>query len=560
MSSQTSSRSNSSASMVSSAGLDLAFLDFLVHEHQHRVLPRLELFWDFYRNDLLEASEDTVAGRAFRLAQERGLPHRLTHPPVVVGSSSKHREIVIENDIAWRIHALVDFMFSKPIALQSLAPDRKRADLIERFLRQVFEASGGLGFMQDMALLGAIYGHVDVLLRTDDVRATVRQPLRELNHTTTTSHRGFASVPATGTSGQDISTPSNSSRGEAASTNSSDATAQLESERDAQQRDQIIDRAREFVLEIIEAPRAVPVLDTNDYRKLDAFVVHYHRVLNRLDHETILDRLRLRLTGGASNGRRKSIECSQVWTDSQVTDYEGGGEDRKRTDQRINRLGRIPVVHVQNLPQPFFYEGLSEVEPLIPLQNELNTRLSDRANRVTFQCFKMYLGKGIDGFIDRPIGPGQMWSTDNPDASIESFGGDGACPSEEAHITEVREALDKASTVTPLAAGVIRDRVGNLTSENALRVTMIGMLSRTEKKRVTYGQGIERLCELILHAADVLGVLPNEPHERRVRIDWPSPLPENSQQRLSEAKAKLELGVPRAQVLAELGYAECPAS
>lgn len=548
------STSASNSSKVSTE-LDLAFLDFLIQEHRERVLPRLDLFWDYYRNDLTDTADDTLAGRMFRLAQERGLPARLTHPPAVPGSTVRQREIVIENDIAWRIHALVDFMFSKPIALQSLAPDRSRADLIERFLRQVFEANGGLGFLQDMALLGAVYGHVDVLLRTDAVRPSVRSPLVEIAQPPAASSRGSVPVPAQGTNGQDISSPVDSSRGGTASCDSNDRTAQ----RDAQQRDQIIERAREFVLEIIEAPRAIPVLDPSDYRKLDGYIVHYQRVLNRLDHDSILQRLRQRIAGGCTQGRRKAIECAQVWTDAHVTEYEGSGESRQRIDHRINRLGRIPVVHMQNLPQPFFYEGLSEVEPLIPLQNELNTRLSDRANRVTFQCFKMYLGKGIDGFIDRPIGPGQMWATDNIDASIESFGGDGACPSEDAHITEIREAMDKASTVTPLAAGVIRDRVGNLTSENALRVTMIGMLSRTEKKRVTYGQGIERLCELILHAADVLGVLPNELHERRVRIDWPSPLPENSQQRLSDAKAKLDLGVPRDQVLAELGYAECPA-
>ena len=56
------------------------------------------------------------------------------------------------------------------------------------------------------------------------------------------------------------------------------------------------------------------------------------------------------------------------------------------------------MIHIQNLPQPFFYAGQSEIEPLIALQDELNTRLSDRANRVTFQSFKMYLGKGIEHF------------------------------------------------------------------------------------------------------------------------------------------------------------------
>ena len=529
--------------------LDLAFLEFLVHEHQHRVLPRFELFWDYYRNDLIEAAADGSEARPYRLAQERGLPARLTSSHTTP-AKRQAREIVIENDIAWRIHALVDFMFSKPIALQSLAPDRERASLIETFLREVLEANGGLGFQQDLALLGAIHGHVDVLLRIDDVRPIVSHARTAHHASSTRPLHSPAPVPAQGPSDDSISAGSPNRGGTFSNNNATSG----------EQRDRIIERAKEFVLEIIEAPRAIPMLDPSDYRRLDAYIVHHHRVLNRLDRDSILDRLRDRVLGGtASTGRRKSVECSQVWTASHVTDFEGAGDDRRRCSHAINRLGRIPVVHIQNLPQPFFYEGLSEVEPLIPLQNELNTRLSDRANRVTFQCFKMFLSKGVDGFLERPVGPGQMWATDNIDASIEHFGGDGPCPSEDIHITEIREAMDKASTVTPLAAGVIRDRVGNLTSENALRVTMLGMLSRTEKKRVTYGQGLERLCELILHAADVLGVLPNEPHERRIRLDWPSPLPENQSQRLADAKIKLDLGVPRKQVLAELGYDECPA-
>jgi hypothetical protein len=103
----------------------------------------------------------------------------------------------------------------------------------------------------------------------------------------------------------------------------------------------------------------------------------------------------------------------------------------------------VPVAHIQNVAQPFAYHGIGEVEPLIPLQDDLNTRLSDRANRVTMQSFKMYLAKGVDGFERTPVGPGVLLSTDNENASITAFGGDAASPSEDRHIDELREALDK---------------------------------------------------------------------------------------------------------------------
>ncbi|MEM7578053.1 MAG: hypothetical protein AAF328_11345, partial [Planctomycetota bacterium] len=85
-----------------------------------------------------------------------------------------------------------------------------------------------------------------------------------------------------------------------------------------------------------------------------------------------------------------------------------------------------------------------------------------------------------------------------------------------------------------------------------------GLMARSEKKRITYGAGLERCCELILHAADVHGILPNRPEDRRVRIDWPDPFPESRVQQLEIAERKLRLGVPRSQVLTELGYADVP--
>jgi hypothetical protein len=192
------------------------------------------------------------------------------------------------------------------------------------------------------------------------------------------------------------------------------------------------------------------------------------------------------------------------------------------------------------------------VEPLVPLQDELNIRLSDRASRITMQSFKMYLGKGIDGFVNMPVAPGRMWATENENANVIEFGGDAHAPSEDAHISDMREALDKTSGVTPIAAGAIKGRIGHLTSAAALRITLQALLSKTTKKRAMYGAGIEQICELALAWLDRSGAFPNAPDERRVELNWPSPLPENRLETLGEAEAKLRIGVERGIVLREL--------
>jgi hypothetical protein len=229
-------------------------------------------------------------------------------------------------------------------------------------------------------------------------------------------------------------------------------------------------------------------------------------------------------------------------------------EDRELIAEGKLPWGFLPVVHIQNIAQPYYYEGHSDVEPLIPLQDELNTRLSDRANRITFQSFKMYLGKGIEGFENKPVSPGRMWYTDNPEASIEEFGGDEATPSEALHISEIREAMDKVSSVTPLVAGVLKDRLGNLTSAVALRLTLMGMLSKNERKKFTYSEGLKKICRMVLSMLDTAGIYITDSADREVDVIFPSPLPENMTEKLEEAMMKKELGVPAEQLLRELGY------
>lgn len=466
-------------------------------DHHRKVRPRLRRLWDYYRNPATHASADAAQGnRWYRLAQEVGLPRRLT---------GAQREVVIENDIAWRVHTLVDFMFGKPVAVQSACNDPALAPLIEAFLGGALEAAGGSQLFQDMALLGAVYGHADLLLRV------APRAWRHADANPTTDPERLRDIAA-----------------------------------------------GSFRVELIDPPDGVPLTHPTDYRRLEGYALllpPIPRPARR--HESPLHRLRERLFAAPAD---TAAPC-ELWTDAGRFLFDDARALSGDTSApvppalaEVNRLGRVPVVHVQNLPQPFFFAGLSEVEPLIPLQDELNTRLCDRANRVTLQSFKMYLGKGIEGFLERKVGPGQMWATDNPAASIETFGGDDASPGEEAHLREIREAMDKASAVSPVAAGLVRERVGNLTSASALRVTLMGLLARTQKKRMTYGSGIERLCELLLHAADVTGVLRTAPAQRRVRIEWPSPIPDDASQQLRDAQTKLALGIPRRRVLAELGY------
>jgi hypothetical protein len=311
----------------------------------------------------------------------------------------------------------------------------------------------------------------------------------------------------------------------------------------------VLKLAQAIELELIEAPRALPVLDENDYKKINFYVQHFHQKKNSLNRKNSF-LSRILSAGRSSSDTRQVVEVTEIVSPSAWQRY----EDKQLVAEGEIPWGFLPVVHIQNIAQPYYYEGLSDVEPLLPLQDELNTRLSDRASRITFQSFKMYLGKGIEGFESKPVSPGRMWYTDNPEASIEEFGGDAAAPSESFHIAEIREAMDKISGVTPLVAGVLKNKLGNLTSAVALRLTLMGMLSKTERKRFTYSDGLKRICRMILSILNTANIYKTSEADRDIDIIFPSPLPENMTEKLQEAQMKKELGVPTEQVLRELGY------
>lgn len=306
------------------------------------------------------------------------------------------------------------------------------------------------------------------------------------------------------------------------------------------------------------------MLDPGDYRGIVAYIIIAPKVETRVERTSTFERLwkRARFGPGAIDTGPTKRTVKQVVEVLSAT-HRQVYEDGVLILDEPSTFSELPVVHVQNASQPYRYEGLSDVEPLIPLQDELNTRLCDRAHRVTLQSFNMYLAKGVElapGAGTMCVSPGQVWRTQNLDAQVQSFGGDGHSPSEERHIDELREAMDKASGVSPVVIGVVRERLGQLSSENALRVTLTGILSKTMRKRVTYGRGIEHACRLVLAALDAAGTLRTDEADRGVRIEWSDPLPTDERARLNAALMKRDLGVPIERVLRELGYEPAGAS
>jgi hypothetical protein len=467
--------------------------------------------WGYYRNEARPWDGPRPDGaRPYQLAQEQGLPTRITariagdEPFDDTHAGILRKEVCIENDIAWRIDAGVDLLAGRPIVLDSAASDDARRDTIGGLIRRIWAGNGGLDFIRQLALTGAVCGGVDLVVKLLPDAAT---------------DAGCDTTPLGGGAG---------GRGE-------DDIDDLE---------HIASRIR---FEAVEPAEVLAIHDAFDPTRLcvHARIQSMPSHVEKHGEADWIGRLWGRPVDPVERRVRLEVLGPLGWQVWEAGELVAAGP---------NTLGRLPVVHVQHHARPNDYDGAGEVAPLIPLQDELNTRLSDRAQRVVLQSQPMYLGVGVDGFGEQPVAPGRMWHSDNPDARIITFGGEATSPSEDAALGDLRDAMDKTSGVNPVAAGLIRGRVGNLTSAAALRLTFQTLLSRTERKRVTYGSAIARATELALALLDVAGLFPTDPSERRIKITWPDPIPADPAGELEQARLKQDLGVARDVVLRELGY------
>lgn len=147
-------------SIFQDASLHESFVEWLIANQWPDSSRHFSRLWDYYQNPMLETVTPAQASieesrRNYVQAQEIGLPARITGRVYAAGdgagfgqdvSDIRRKEVVIENDIAWRINAMVDFLFGQDIQIAANAAEANRRREIEGVLKAVFDANGGAVF------------------------------------------------------------------------------------------------------------------------------------------------------------------------------------------------------------------------------------------------------------------------------------------------------------------------------------------------------------------------------------------------------------------------------
>src|SRR5205085_10771055 len=69
----------------------------------------------------------------------------------------------------------------------------------------------------------------------------------------------------------------------------------------------------------------------------------------------------------------------------------------------------LPFVHVGNLRPPNAFWGVSDLRDVIPLNRELDERVSDQADLIRYHADPPVVFKGVDEHSDLAVGPGTVW-------------------------------------------------------------------------------------------------------------------------------------------------------
>ena len=199
-----------------------------------------------------------------------------------------------------------------------------------------------------------------------------------------------------------------------------------------------------------------------------------------------------------------------------------------------NPYGFIPFVHVSNLQPPNSRWGLSDLVDLIPLNRELDERMSDQADVIRYHADPPVVFKGVEEHSDLPVGPGTVWDLPR-DADVSLLEWRGNAPALQEHIDRVLRALYEVTETPRTSFG----DSGRLLSGVALETELQPLVQRTLRKRVSWSAALRRCNQMLLVLAErVAGLAPGTFAPYRSQIVWPPMLPRDDE---AEARRNLAL-------------------
>ena len=229
---------------------------------------------------------------------------------------------------------------------------------------------------------------------------------------------------------------------------------------------------------------------------------------------------------------RPVVEVTEEWTPTEFA-LTVGDREAVRT---ANPYGFIPFVHIPNARPANEFWGVSDLKDVVPLNRELNERMSDMSDVIRFHSDPPVIFKGVSEHSNLAVGPGTVW--DIPEgAEVELLEWRGQAPTVGEHVERVMRALHDVAETPKTAFG----DSGRLLSGVALETELQPLIQKTLRKRAWWNAGLRRRNRYLLRIAELKGLGGFAPY--RSRVIWPPLLPTDSEAEVRNNVALVSAGL-----------------
>ncbi len=234
-------------------------------------------------------------------------------------------------------------------------------------------------------------------------------------------------------------------------------------------------------------------------------------------------------------------EAEQDWPQAWTVDGTPDGEP----------LG-LPVVHFRNKDQGYHY-GQSELKDIVPLQDALNKTVIDLLAAADTTAFRIYWMIGDDP-SKVSVAPGS-WVYSTRPAAGEDSAAIGFFPGENLdNLIKLKDSLAieiARVSRTPVSYFQVS---GNRPAENTLKQEESGLVGKARNRQVVFGNAWEDAFALARRLWNAFSTVAPLDETVPISTSWRDPETRNDQTLLETLKIKSDLGVPRQQLWAEMGY------
>jgi len=280
-------------------------------------------------------------------------------------------------------------------------------------------------------------------------------------------------------------------------------------------------------------------------------------------------KLKYRFWGTSVEGTRQVYTYTEILTDDRIEEY----INDELIDSRPNPIGVVPVIHIPNVRVSGSPWGLADCHDVITLNRAYNETATDIADIINYHAAPVTVITGAKA-SSLEKGPKKVWGGLPKDAQVFNLegGGQGLQGAME-YLKVLKTAMHEMIGVPETALGQVQP-ISN-TSGVALAIQYQPLMNRYQQKLVQYGEGLERINELVLRTLAFKEpemfiynpqfngpIKPNQmpqldlasPLTYKTMVHFPQPLPLDKLIVLNEIQMKMQLNLEsREGALRQLG-------